>query len=186
MPARLPIPFLAFTLLTLATATAATPGPPDRAGFARAGVEATRGPSTEEERQRVITITHKLEIAPLDPTLVQERDWAQQWLADVPDVRILTCTGLLAELRRPRYKFRPELWAQLRLASAVFLIEHPDQVGDRKAESLAGMQSVLKAYSAIVKADPKAHSAFLDDLLVKQSQGKLTDFVRDATKPCHF
>ncbi|HMF89015.1 MAG TPA: hypothetical protein VKL40_00115 [Candidatus Angelobacter sp.] len=186
MPAGLTILLLGFTLLTLATAAAATPGFPDRGGFARAGVEATRGPSTEEERQRVIAVTHKLEVTPLDPTLAQERDWARQWLVDVPDIRILTCTGLLAELRRPRYKFRPELWTQLRLASAAFLIEHPDQAGDRHAESLAGMQSVLKAYSAIIKTDPDAHSAFLDDLLVKQNQGKLADFVREATKPCHF
>ncbi len=154
--------------------------------FVSASATAGRGPSTEEERQRVVAITHKLEISPLDQTLFPERDWAQQWLLDVPDVRIRTCTGLLAQLRRPPYQFRPELWAQLRLASAVFIIEHPDQAGDRLAESLAGMQSVLKAYSMIVKVNADARSKFLDDLLEKQSQGKLTDFVREATKPCHF
>ncbi|HKF22834.1 MAG TPA: hypothetical protein VKE93_14785 [Candidatus Angelobacter sp.] len=169
LSARLGILLLGFIALALATVAAAM-----------------RGPSTQEERQRVVAITHKLESTPLDPTLYPERDWAEQWLLDVPDVRILTCTGLLQDLRRPRYKYRTEMWDQLRLASAVFIIEHPDQAGDRRAESLAGMQSLLKAYSAIVKTDPQAHSAFLDDLLVKQSQGKLPDFVRDATKLCKF
>ena len=104
MPARLLVWLLACAVL--ASSTAAT---------------AIRGPSTEEERQRVITITHKLEVTPLDQTLYQEREWAQQWLLDVPDVRILTCTGLLLDLRRPKYKYSTEMWAQLRLASAVFI-----------------------------------------------------------------
>jgi hypothetical protein len=147
---------------------------------------APRGPSTPEERQRLLDITRKLEATPLDPTLGKEREWAQQWLLDVPDVRIKTCTGLLADLRRPKYKFRPELWTQLRLGSAVFLIEHPDKAGDRVAESVAGMESVLRAYNGILKANPDAHSKPLDDLLKKQSKGELPDFVREATKYCHY
>lgn len=170
MIARLASLLLGFSLLIPAAATTA----------------AVRGPSTPEERQRVIAITHKLEDSPLDQSLVQERDWAQQWLLDVPDIRIRTCTGVLADLRRPRYKFRSELWAQLRLAGAVFYIEHPDQAGNHFGEHLAGMQSVLKAYSSMVKTNPDARSKPLDDLLAKQSQGKLGDFVHEAIGVCHF
>jgi hypothetical protein len=152
-----------------------------------------RGPSTPEERKRVVTITRKLEAAPLDQTLYQERDWARQWLLEIhPDVHIKSCNALLVELRRPRYKYFGELLAQLRLASAVFLIEHPDKNGDHFGESLAGMESVLKAYSSLIKPDkdnqtaPDVRSKPLDDLLEQQRKGKLPDFVRDRISVCTF
>lgn len=170
MTARCAVLLLGFSLLMPAAATTG----------------AVRGPSTPEERQRVIEITHKLEAAPLDNTLFKERDWAQQLLLVIPDVHLRTCTTLLRDIRRPRYKFRTELWAQVRLAGAVYLIEHPDHADDYLGEHLAGMQSALKAYSAIVKTNPDARSKPLDDLLEKQNQGKLPDVVKDLISVCHF
>src|SRR5262249_19053803 len=102
------------------------------------------------------------------------------------DVRIRTCTGLLVDLRRPRYKFRRELWTQVRLASAVFLIDHPEKPNDYLGQSVAGMESALKAYSAIVKSDADARSKPLDDLLKQQTQGKLADAVSASISHCKF
>lgn len=144
------------------------------------------GPSTPEERQRVLAIAHKLEAAPLDQTLYPERDWARQWVIENPDVRIKTCNALLVDLRRPRYKFRQELNDQLMLSSAAFLIEHPDQTGDHLAEEVAGIQGVLKAYTAILKSNPDVHAQSLDNVLEKQSQGKLAEWVRETIKVCRF
>lgn len=140
---------------------------------------------TAEERQRVVTITHKLEASPLDQSLFPERDWAKQWVIENPDVRIRMCTRLLVDLRRPRYKFLPEIVTQLMLSSAAFLIENPDHARDNLAEEVAGMQGVLKAYSAILKGDPNAHAKPLDDVLQQQTQGNLTDWVRETIKDCH-
>jgi len=149
-------------------------------------VRAVPGASTPEERQRVVAIAHKLEVTPLDQTLYPERDWAKQWVVENPDVRIRICTQLLAGLRFPKYKYRLEMGTQMMLSSAAFLIEHPDKVGDHLAENVGGMQGLLKAYSAIVKANPDAHAASLDDLLQKQSQGKLVDQVQETIKVCRF
>jgi hypothetical protein len=146
---------------------------------------ASGGTSTAEERQRIVAIAHKLEAAPLDQALFPERDWAKKWVLENPDVRIRICTGLLRDLRRPRYRFLTELAGQLMLSSATFLIEHPEQAGDSLAEGVAGMQGVLKAYSAILKGDSSAHSKPLDDLQQQQSQGKLTEWVRETTADCH-
>jgi hypothetical protein len=142
--------------------------------------------STAEERQRVVTIAHKLEAAPLDQTLYPERDWAKQWTIENPDVRIRMCMQLLAGLRSPKYQFRLEIATQMMLSSAAFLIEHPGQAGDHVAENVSGMQGVLKAYSAILKTNPDAHAKFLDDLLQKQGRGELVDSVRETIKVCHF
>lgn len=66
------------------------------------------------------------------------------------------------------------------LASGAFLIENPDKAADTKAVNLAAVESVLKTYQGILQQKPDAKAKALDDLLKKQSQGKL----KDALKPC--
>jgi hypothetical protein len=146
----------------------------------------SRGPDSAEQRQRVVAIAHKLEAAPLDQTLFPEREWAKQWVLENPDVRIRMCMQLLPDLRRPRYKFRLEIVDQMMLSSAAFLIEHPDKAGDHLAENVGGLQGVLKVYAAIVKGNPDAHVPALDEMLEKESRGKLVEFARETIKACHF
>jgi hypothetical protein len=146
----------------------------------------SHGPAAAEQRHRVIAIAHKLEAAPLDQALFPERDWALQWVRENPDVRIRMCMQLLPDLRRPRYKFRPEILDQMMLSSATFLIEHPDKTGDHLAENVGGLEGVLKAYAAIVKSNPDSRVAALDELLEKESRGKLVEFARETIKACHF
>ena len=142
--------------------------------------------STADERQRLATIAHKLEASPLDTTLAPDAEWAKQWIVENPDVRIRVCTQLLEGMRTPKYEFRRELSQQMMLSSAAFLIEHPERAGDHLAESVGGMEGLLKAYSSILKSRPEAHSKALDDLLLKQSGGKLVDWVRETITVCHF
>ena len=96
------------------------------------------------------------------------------------------CLQLLPDLRRPKYKFRPEILDQMMLSSAAFLIEHPDKTGDHLAENVGGLQGVLKAYSAIVKSNPEARIQALDDMLEKQNRGILVEYARETIKDCHF
>lgn len=140
--------------------------------------------TSPEDQQRVVAIAHKLEAAPLDPALVQDREWALRWVLAAPDVHVKICTALLADLRRAKYKYRSELGTQQLLASAAFLIEHHEQADDSLAQSTAGVEGVLKAYAAILKANPDAHSKLLDELQEKQGQGKLGEWVRETGKDC--
>ena len=141
--------------------------------------------STPADRQRLVTVAHKLEAAPLDPALAQEREWAVSWVVATPDLHVRICTAFLADLRRPRYKYRSEMGAQLLISSGAFVIEHPDQADNNTAQNIGGMQGVLKAYSAIVKTEPQTTAKSLDALLEKQSQGKLAEAVREMAKDCH-
>ena len=86
---------------------------------------------------------------------------------------------LLPELRRPRYKFRLEIVDQMMLSSAAFLIKHPDKAGDHLAETVGGLQGVLKAYSAIVKSNPDARVQTLDEMVERERQGQLVEFARE-------
>lgn len=141
--------------------------------------------STPEDRQRLVTVAHKLEAAPLDATLGPDREWAVSWVVAAPDLHVRICPSLLADLRRPRYKYRAEIAAQLLISSAAFLIEHPDQGDGIPTQSVGAMEGVLKVYSAIIKADPQAKTDSLDALLEKQSQGKLAQAVSEKVKECH-
>jgi hypothetical protein len=148
--------------------------------------EPKRAPSTAEERARFVTLTHKLEQNPLDKSLYQDKVWAKQWLEDVPDVNVTICAPVLFGLDfiKEQNKYTPQLSYQATFAEAVFIIEHPDKKSDTTAQYVAGVESALKAYTAILKNEPSAKSKALDDLLEKQKQGKLLDFVRDASKEC--
>ena len=140
--------------------------------------------STPEDRQRLVAIAHKLEASPLDPTLSPERQWAVNFAIAAPDVHVRVCPALLGDLRRPKYKYRSEISAQLLISNAAFVIEHPEQADDYRAQSVGGMEGVLKAYSAIIKAEPQATAKSLDVLLAKQREGKLADAVWEIVKTC--
>lgn len=140
--------------------------------------------STHQDRQRLVAIAHKFESSPLDPALAPERSWAVNFVVAATDIHVKICSTLLGDLRRPKYKYKSEIGEQLLISSAAFLIEHPEQVNDYRAQSVGGMEGVLKAYASIIKADPQATAKSLDVLLEKQRQGKLADAVWEISKSC--
>ena len=168
---------IALMLFSLAVLTFAQDEPKD---------EPKRAASTAAERQRFLALTRKLEQSPLDKSLYDEKKWAKKWLEDIPDINVNICAPILfgVDFLAEQNKYTPQLSYQATFASAAYIIEHPDKAGDLDGQFIAGVESALKAYSSIVKGEPQAKSKALDDLLEKQKQGKLADFVRSASKSC--
>jgi len=148
--------------------------------------EPKHAPSTKEERQRFLALTRKLEQSPLDKSLYSEKTWAKKWLEDIPDINVNICAPILfgMDFVTEPTKYTPQLSYQATFGSAAYIIEHPDKAGDTDSQFVAGVESALKSYSAIVKDDPEGKSKSLDALLEKQKQGKLAEFVRSASKGC--
>ena len=146
--------------------------------------EPKRGPSTPEERKRYLAIVAKFEKTPLDPGMIPEVDWARQWLEDIPDVNVTICPFPLGPLLMENYQYKTRIGVQFTLAMGAFLIEHPEKASDAVSHYMAGVQSALRMYKAILKSKPDARSKALDDLLDKQAEGTLNDFVRKAGKMC--
>jgi len=148
--------------------------------------EPKHAPSTKEERQRFLALTRKLEQSPLDKSLYSEKTWAKKWLEDIPDINVNICAPILfgMDFVTEQNKYTPQLSYQATFGSAAYIIEHPDKAGDTDSQFVAGVESALKSYSAIVKDDPEGKSKSLDALLEKQKQGKLAEFVRSASKGC--
>jgi hypothetical protein len=84
---------------------------------------------------------------------------------------------MLTSLGQLKCKISPSV----KLASGAFQIENPDKAADTKATDLAAVESVLKTYQAILKQKPDAKAKQLDDLLKKQSQGKLNDALKQCS-----
>jgi len=137
-----------------------------------------QGTSTPEERARWAEITHKLESNPLDESVNKDGEWALNRLSDAHDIHVPLCPALLGEFNDAKYKYRHAVTRQYMLASGAFLIENPAKAGDVAAMNVAAVESVLKVYSAILQQKPDAKWKPLEDLLKKQSQGKLDDVLR--------
>lgn len=141
---------------------------------------AAQDTSTPEERTQWVEITHKLESAPLDDSVNKQGEAALKRLSDVHDVHVPLCPVILSEFNGMKYAYARTITRQYMLASAAFLIENPNKAADTKTTNLAAVESVLKTYQAILQQKPDAKAKPLDDLLKKQSQGKL----KDALKQC--
>ena len=136
---------------------------------------AAQGTSTPEERARWVEITHKLESNPLDETANKDGESALNRLSNAHDIHVPLCSALLGQFNDAKYKYRHEITRQYMLASGAFIIENPDKAGDTKAMNLAAVQSALKVYSGVLRQKPDAKWKPFEDLLKKQSQGKLDE-----------
>jgi hypothetical protein len=134
--------------------------------------------STPEERTQWAEITHRLESNPLDDSVNKQGEAAFKRLSDVHDVHVLLCPALLSEFNGMKYSYAHTITRQYMLASSTFQIENPDKASDAKATAFAAVESVLKTYQAILKQKQDAKAKPLDDLLKKQSQGKLNDALK--------
>ena len=114
--------------------------------------------------------------------ILKDGEWALNRLSDVHDIHVPLCPVLLGEFNDAKYKYRHQITRQYMLASGAFIIENPDKAGDINAMNLAAVESTLKVYSGILQQKPDAKWKTLDDLLKKQSPGKLDDTLRKQCK----
>lgn len=141
-----------------------------------------QGTSTPEERAQWVEVTHKLENAPLDESVNKQGESALQQITDAHDIHVPLCPGLLSEFDGLKYVYSHAITRQYMLASTAFLVENSGKAGNSDSMNLTAVESVLKTYDAILQQKPEAKSKTLDDLLKKQSQGKLKESVQ---KLCH-
>jgi len=143
-----------------------------------AGGAAAKDTSTPEERKQWVEITRKLESDPLNKGLNKEGDAALKRVTDVKDFHVLLCPELYNVFGGLNSPYRRTLGRQFMLASAAYTVENPDLAAGTDALYVAAVESVLKCYQAILKKEPDARSQVLDDLVKKQSQGELSEFVK--------
>jgi hypothetical protein len=94
------------------------------------------------------------------------------------------CTTVLGDLGDKNSGYPGAVIAAEMASEAAFVIEHPDKAKDSASIYVAGADGALNAYQAIHKKDSNYQVKQLDEMIQKRDQGKLTEYVRDATKKC--
>ncbi len=145
---------------------------------------AARGASTPAERRRAVETTRKLEREPFAKTANADRRWLLQWIVEIPDINIRLCNGPLDALVEQDAPNGRILYAQAGFGMATFIIEHPDKEKDWVGVQVAGLESVLRAYQAILRKDRSARVPALDDLEAERKGGNLRAVVTDEMKGC--
>lgn len=143
-----------------------------------------RGPSTPEERKRAVSTTRKLEKEPLSRSSMEARRWLFRWIVEIPDIQVTSCKGPLDVLERDEDGYGQLLYVQAVFGMAAFLVEHPGKKTDWVAVQTAGIESVLRAYESIRKADSEARWKELDRLAAAQKAGKLRALVKEEMAEC--
>jgi hypothetical membrane protein len=136
-----------------------------------------RGPSTPEERAKVIELTRMLERDPLHENADATRQWLREWTIEVPEIRFHVCNELLSHGLSENYPYSREINLQTILSGAVFTLEHQDKVRDDVGAYIAGVEGSLRMYEVLAKSRPDARSAFLDGLVAMRDRRELADHV---------
>jgi hypothetical protein len=146
--------------------------------------QAAAAASSSQDRERFVSITKKLEAAPLDPKLEPDRDWAFKWLGETPDVQVSVCPAPLSKWDPQNYPYRSQIFYQFVFSMGTYLLENPAKAEDLKSQYVAGVEGALKAYQAILKEKPDAKSSGLDSLVESQSRGELPGLMVKAVIEC--
>jgi len=140
--------------------------------------QASRGPSTAEERQRALQYIQDFQSEPLSLSSIQEREWVLKWIIEVPDIHVNVCM-ILDKLPKGDKKDSSTIFTAEVLSQTAFVIQNPDRQSNRLAEYQAGVEGALHVYEVLLKANPKDHQPYLDDLLQRRDAGTLAQFVKE-------
>src|SRR4051794_2222382 len=104
---------------------------------------ANRGPSTAEEKARLLKASDLLRNKPLTPEARKEGLWALQFTTDVPDINVAICGSF-----EPAYRYDPQLMASDVVAMGAFIVKNPKKAADQNAVWRAGVDAMLATYQS--------------------------------------
>jgi hypothetical protein len=144
-----------------------------------------RGPSTPAERKKAVELTRKLEKLPLARSSNQDRAWLIEFIVEAPDFEVKSCRGPLDALAKDEENpVARVLYVQSVFGMAAFMFENPKKAEDWAAVQTAGIESTLRAYESVLKADPDAHWKDLDRLIAARGKGRLRALVEKEMAKC--
>jgi len=138
------------------------------------------GPSWAQEQSdaaRVVQLVAALESDPLGADSAQQREWLLRWVTETPDYTVVLCDILGPIPKTADVPYGHELLLQHMFGNVAFQISNPG-TSDPARPHIAGIESLLRAYSAIVKQQPVARIPYFDELLALQRNGRLAEHMR--------
>ena len=132
----------------------------------------------KEEIDLLIKSARFLEEKPFDKKAKDVRSWAIKWVIATDKVSVTVCSLLLSGIDK-NYKYGGEILGQYTIGMAAFKLANPGKAKDEDAAQLAGIESALKSYEAMLNEQPKAKTAYLDGLLEKRADGSWAQYVAE-------
>lgn len=128
--------------------------------------------------EMLIKATRFLEQKPFDKQAKDVRSRALTWVIATDKVSVTVCSLFISGIDK-KYKYSGEIFGQYTIGMAAYKLANADKVKDEDAAQLAGIESSMSSYEAMVKEQPKAGNAFMDDLLAKRVDGSLAKYVAE-------
>ncbi|HJR74154.1 MAG TPA: hypothetical protein VJ806_11010 [Luteimonas sp.] len=128
-------------------------------------------PDSDEAKRVVLRYVRALEVDPLAETAPRARRMLMEWLKDTKDYKVVVC-DILGPIPAQKPPHSAELLGQQMFGNVAYQIEHPGEK-DRNRLQVAGVESMLKSYSALLAEDPQARIPYLDGLLAERKKGRL-------------
>lgn len=130
----------------------------------------------EDPAAKALRIAAALEADPLGEGMAAERTWLLGWIYRNKDLKVTVC-DIFKPLKADGFAHTWVIVNQIIIGNVAFQLQNPDQREDLLAKQVAGIESGLAAYTAIVDAEPKSRLAYLDDLLAAKRVGNLQQTV---------
>jgi hypothetical protein len=143
-----------------------------------------RAPTTDKDRRRIVELAERLESEPLAKNAKKDRQKALTLIGDAPDLRVAPCRALLGELLFAKRLEAQQLYVQLQISTAKYIVENPDAAGDRERALAGGLEGVLRTYDAMHHTNPSLTIPFVDELVERRTREGLDGYVRDALVDC--
>jgi len=143
-----------------------------------------RLPTSEKDRRHVVELATSLETEPLSKKAKKNRQRVLDLIRAAPDLRVDPCRAVLGELLLVRKLEAQQLYVQLEISTAKYLVEHPDAFRDRERAILGGLEGVLRTYDAMHHTNPSLQIGFVDELVERQARDELDDYVHEALAEC--
>jgi hypothetical protein len=156
----------ALTAALVALLTLVTPRPSD-----------AQAPTGDREIEALFKAITFLEEKPFDAKAAAVRAAAMKWIIDTDKVSVTVCENFFAGAAR-RYAYTNDILSQYTIGMAAYKLSKPILAVDESGAQLAGVESALTSYKAMVKEQPNAKAPFMDELLAKQTGSELAEFVR--------
>jgi hypothetical protein len=136
-----------------------------------------RGPSTLDERARVLRLAKASEADLMGGLSDQDRARFLKFIQEVPDLTFNPGPVGAWCLKSVKMKQVPTTLFQFMVGAVAFQIQNPAKAQDQEAVDQAAVEGVLRAYQNLVKQSPEARTPDLDNAVSLRDKGSLSAFV---------
>lgn len=145
---------------------------------------AERGPSTPDERNRVVALAEAANRDPIGVMTSPDGRWFMKWSDEIPDYMFGPDKGAFwMDSGAAKGDLRRVVRFHHMLSTAAYQIQHqitnPDKdAATLEAKTIAGIEGLLHAYESLKDKRPENRSEELDKAIAMRDQGKLATFVQ--------